>query len=236
VQFRTGDLVAAVRSALTASGLNAGRLEIEITESTLMQRDSATVQQLHDLNALGVKLVLDDFGTGYSSLSYLHTFPIHCIKIDRSFVASLGENESAVPIVRAIVALASSLGMRTVAEGVETEQQLNELARLGCTEAQGFYFSRPGTAEHMLRAPATRMAQAVPAHRLRLGGPHRRMWPPQSASRERPRFRWPGSSRPADVAALPASRRQPCVKDRFGPAGTSSPSAIHPQRSWWQAA
>src|SRR6202008_4871422 len=104
-----------VESALRSTGLDAGRLEIEITESTLMQKDSATVQHLHDLDALGVKLVLDDFGTGYSSLSYLNTFPIHCIKIDRSFVGALGQKQSAEPIVRAIVALATSLGMRPVA-------------------------------------------------------------------------------------------------------------------------
>lgn len=115
-----------------------------------MQRDGTTERQLHDLDALGVNIVLDDFGTGYSSLSYLHTFPIHSIKIDRSFVSSLGEKQSAAPIVRAITGLASSLGMRTVAEGVETQQQLDELIRLGCTEAQGYYFRRPGSAMEIL--------------------------------------------------------------------------------------
>lgn len=143
IQFKTPNLVAMVRDALALSALEPNRLEIEITESTLMQKDSTTIKQLQELQDLGVRIALDDFGTGYSSLSYLQTYPIQCIKIDRSFVSTLGEKRSAAPIIRAIVTLASILGMRTVAEGVETKQQLNELALLGCTEAQGYYFSSP---------------------------------------------------------------------------------------------
>lgn len=161
IQFRGTDLVEAVKKALADSGLEASRLEIEITESTLMQRDSGTVRQLNELNALGVKIVLDDFGTGYSSLSYLHTYPIHCIKIDRSFVSSLGEKKSAAPIVKAITALASTLGMRTVGEGVETREQLEALNQLGCTEAQGYYFSPPRPAAEIL--PLSTASKAEPA-------------------------------------------------------------------------
>ena len=164
IQFRGVDLVEGVKNALAASGLEACRLEIEITESTLMQRDTSTVRQLHELNALGVKIVLDDFGTGYSSLSYLHTYPIDCIKIDRSFVSSLGEKQSAAPIVKAITALATTLGVRTVAEGVETLKQLEELTLLGCTEAQGYYFSQPKPAAEILPMPAVGKAdQALAA-------------------------------------------------------------------------
>jgi diguanylate cyclase (GGDEF)-like protein len=149
-QFRDGTLVDTVRSALEASGLAPHRLEIEITESTLMQHDSTTIGQLQELQALGIRIVLDDFGTGYSSLSYLQMYPISRIKIDRSFVKTLGQKHSATVIIRAITTLASNLGMSTVAEGVETQQQLDELAVLGCTEAQGYFFSPPKPADEIL--------------------------------------------------------------------------------------
>lgn len=149
-QFRDGTLVDTVRSALDASGLAPRRLEVEITESTLMQHDSTTIGQLQELQALGIRIVLDDFGTGYSSLSYLQMYPISRIKIDRSFVKTLGQKHSATVIIRAITTLASNLGMSTVAEGVETQQQLDELAVLGCTEAQGYYFSPPKPADEIL--------------------------------------------------------------------------------------
>lgn len=142
-QFRSIELVNRVKGALAASGLAAERLQIEITESTLMQSDTATVDQLEKLRAIGIEIVIDDFGTGYSSLSYLQTYPISCIKIDRSFVRTLGENKNAGAIIRAITTLASSLGMSTIAEGVETQAQLEQVALLGCTEAQGFLFSTP---------------------------------------------------------------------------------------------
>jgi diguanylate cyclase (GGDEF)-like protein len=165
VQFKSANLMQVVRDSLESSGLDASRLEIEITESTLMQKDNITIKQLNELHALGVQLALDDFGTGYSSLSYLHSYPIHSIKIDRSFVSSLGEQQSAAPIVRAITTLASSLGMRTVAEGVETPEQLEQLAELGCTEAQGFHFSPPKPAAQILPrlADADKQGQALAA-------------------------------------------------------------------------
>jgi diguanylate cyclase (GGDEF)-like protein len=153
IQFRSADLVNTIRSALAASGLAPERLEIEITESTLMQRDSTTISQIMELHALGVRIVMDDFGTGYSSLSYLHTYPISAIKIDRSFVKSLGDKKSAAAIIRAIITLASALGMTTVAEGVETSEQYEQLTSLGCTEVQGYYISPP-KAESEILPPA----------------------------------------------------------------------------------
>ncbi|PYR51621.1 MAG: hypothetical protein DMF89_05255 [Acidobacteria bacterium] len=98
---------------------------------------------LRDLRQLGVKIYLDDFGTGYSSLSYLHRFPVDTLKIDRSFVASLKEGGERPAIIESIVTLARTLGTHVIAEGVETEQQVHELTRLGCTEAQGYFFGRP---------------------------------------------------------------------------------------------
>jgi diguanylate cyclase (GGDEF)-like protein len=150
VQLGRGDVIGAVRAALLASGLAASRLEIEITESVLMKNDKVILAKLLELRALGVRISLDDFGTGYSSLSYLQSYPVDCIKIDRSFVKTLGQEQSAGPIVRAIVALAGALHMSTVAEGVETQQQLDELTLSGCTAVQGYLFSRPRAAADIL--------------------------------------------------------------------------------------
>ena len=155
-QFRSAELVDNVKRALAASSLAANRLQLEITETTLMQNDSATVDQLNNLRSIGIQIVIDDFGTGYSSLSYLQSYPISCIKIDRSFVRTLGGGRSAGPIIRAITTLASSLGMVTVAEGVETLAQLEEVGQLGCCEAQGFYFSEPKPIAEIVSAMATR--------------------------------------------------------------------------------
>jgi diguanylate cyclase (GGDEF)-like protein len=150
IQFKNPDLVKIVKAALDDSGLEPHRLEVEITESTLMQKDSITIKLLEELRDLGVHISMDDFGTGYSSLSYLQTYPIHCIKIDRSFVSTLGKQGSAAAIVKAITTLAVCLGMSTIAEGVETQQQLEELEALGCDEAQGYYFSQPKPAAEIL--------------------------------------------------------------------------------------
>ena len=142
VQFKKGDLIATVREALEASGLQADRLELEITESVLLHESVGTVAALHQLRAMGIAIALDDFGTGYSSLSYLRSFPFDKIKIDQSFVRDLGANRDAQAIVRAIVSLGISLGVTITAEGVETEAELNCLRTEGCHEAQGFLFSR----------------------------------------------------------------------------------------------
>jgi diguanylate cyclase (GGDEF)-like protein len=143
IQLTHPNLLPAVVGALAASGLAPHRLEVEITEAVLMQNTEVTVATLHRLRDLGVHISMDDFGTGYSSLSYLRSFPFEKIKIDRSFVKDLGQGEESAAIVRAVAGLAKSLHMRTTAEGVETEHQMQQVRSLGCTEIQGFLFSPP---------------------------------------------------------------------------------------------
>jgi len=147
VQFRKPGLVDQVAAALAESGLPAGRLELEITESLLLAETEQTLETLHQLRALGTRISMDDFGTGYSSLSYLRSFPFDKIKIDRSFVKDLAKRSDCVAIVRAISGLGRSLNITTTAEGVETEDQLDWLRAEGCNEVQGFLFSaaRPAT-------------------------------------------------------------------------------------------
>jgi len=147
VQFKSEGLVPSVISALASSGLPASRLELEITESVLLNNSEAILRVLHQLRGLGVRISMDDFGTGYSSLSYLQSFPFDKIKIDRSFVRDLGEREDSMAIIRAVVGLGDSLGMTTTAEGVETAEQLERLRAEGCTEAQGYLFSPPRPAD-----------------------------------------------------------------------------------------
>jgi diguanylate cyclase (GGDEF)-like protein len=143
VQFRGRHLAEMVISALSAAGLAPARLELEVTESVLLEETEVTLRTLHQLRGLGVRASLDDFGTGYSSLSYLRSFPFDKIKIDRSFVRELTASANGAAIVRAIASLGSSLGMETTAEGVETKEQLDIITAEGCTEVQGFYFSPP---------------------------------------------------------------------------------------------
>jgi EAL domain-containing protein (putative c-di-GMP-specific phosphodiesterase class I) len=138
-------------NALAASGLHPTRLEIEITETVLLQDKEATLAILHQLRALGVRIAMDDFGTGYSSLTYLQCFPFDKIKIDRSFVKDISENKGSLNIVRAIAALASGMGMAATAEGVETSEQLNRIMAEGCTEMQGYLFSPPRPAREIER-------------------------------------------------------------------------------------
>jgi diguanylate cyclase (GGDEF)-like protein len=142
-QFRHPGLVATVVSALAASGLPARRLELEITETVLLEDSEATLATLHRLRELGVRIAMDDFGTGYSSLSYLQSFPFDRIKIDRSFVKNITVATGSLNIVRAVAAMAKGLGMAATAEGVETQEQLETVRTEGCTEMQGFLFSRP---------------------------------------------------------------------------------------------
>ncbi|MGE0063348.1 MAG: EAL domain-containing protein [Xanthobacteraceae bacterium] len=143
VQFRSPTLALSVVSALGTSGLAPGRLELEITETVLLQDDKSVLDTLHQMRDLGVKISMDDFGTGYSSLSYLRSFPFDKIKIDRSFINELGKKEDCVAIIRAVSRLGLSLGMITTAEGVETKEQLDILRAEGCTQGQGYYFSPP---------------------------------------------------------------------------------------------
>lgn len=128
---------------MAASGLPASRLELEITETVLLQDSKAVLDVLHQIRALGVRISMDDFGTGYSSLSYLRSFPFDKIKIDRSFIRELGKENDCVAIIRAVTRLGRSLGMITTAEGVETEEQLEILRTEGCTQVQGYLFSPP---------------------------------------------------------------------------------------------
>jgi EAL domain-containing protein (putative c-di-GMP-specific phosphodiesterase class I) len=143
VQFQKKGLLASVVSALAASGLSPNRLELEITESVLMQDGDATLAVLHELRDLGVRISIDDFGTGYSSLSYLRKFPFDKIKIDQSFIFDMSDDGDSLAIVRAVIAMGSSLGITTTAEGVETPEQFKQLKLEGCTEVQGYLFSPP---------------------------------------------------------------------------------------------
>jgi diguanylate cyclase (GGDEF)-like protein/PAS domain S-box-containing protein len=160
-QFKNRNLVTSVIAALSASGLAADRLELEITESVLLQDGETTLATLDKLRDLGVRISMDDFGTGYSSLSYLRSFPFDKIKIDRSFVHELATRGDSMAIVRAVTGLGKSLGISTTAEGVETSEQLALLRLEGCNEVQGFLFSPPRPAaevEKMLSKGLLRIA------------------------------------------------------------------------------
>ncbi len=139
----TKNLLPMVVQALAASGLRASRLELEITESVLLQNSEATMSTLRELHAVGVSISLDDFGTGYSSLSYLHSFPFDRVKIDRSFVKDLSPKSHGAAIVKAVASLGRNLGIEVTAEGVETRAQLEWLRSEGCAAGQGYFFSRP---------------------------------------------------------------------------------------------
>jgi diguanylate cyclase (GGDEF)-like protein len=156
VQFRSGNLVEMVQSALDTSGLRPDRLELEITESVLLRDTAATLTTLHQLRAMGIGVALDDFGTGYSSLSYLHRFPFSKIKIDQTFVRDLMTSKESMSIIHAVIGLGESLGIRTIAEGVETQEQLDKLREIRCSQAQGYFFGRP--------SPATEVALLIERH------------------------------------------------------------------------
>ena len=159
VQFKSQTLALKVAGALAASGLSAHRLELEITEAVLIRDDEAALAILHQLRAVGVRIALDDFGTGYSSLSYLQRFPFDKIKIDRCFVNDIAELDGSSSIVQAVVNIAAARNMTTTAEGVETEQQLEMLRALGCTEMQGYLFSPA--------KPAAEIRRLLRSHRER---------------------------------------------------------------------
>ncbi len=163
VQLREPTLALKIASALAASGLPANRLEIEITEAVLIGDDTAALAILHELKSIGVRIALDDFGTGYSSLSYLKRFPFDKIKIDRCFVTDITEADGSSIIVQAVVNIAASCNMTTVAEGVETPQQKELLRALGCTQMQGFLFSgaKPSAELRKLLVPSSDDVAAV---------------------------------------------------------------------------
>ena len=150
-QLNTRNLVKVVKNALSESGMAAHKLQLEITESVLMQNTFSTLATLHELRKLGVQIAMDDFGTGYSSLSYLRSFPFDKIKIDQSFIQDLSKGTEPLAIVHAVAGLAKCLNMISTAEGVETEQQLDALKAIGCTEMQGYLFSRPQPAKEVVQ-------------------------------------------------------------------------------------
>jgi diguanylate cyclase (GGDEF)-like protein len=142
-QLRLGDLMGDVKVALATSGLAPNRLDLEVTESILIQDDASVNTVLRALRSYGVRIAMDDFGTGYSSLSYLQKFPFDTIKIDKSFIDGVGKEPAADAIVRAVISIAASLRIETVAEGIETATQYNLIAEMGCNHVQGYVFSRP---------------------------------------------------------------------------------------------
>ncbi|ADW74008.1 MULTISPECIES: bifunctional diguanylate cyclase/phosphodiesterase [Rahnella] len=150
IQFKNSGLLSVVESALEASGLDPSRLEVEITESVLLDNTLGNISTLRKLKSLGVRIALDDFGTGYSSLSYLRSFPFDKIKIDRSFINDMHDSREALAIIRAITGMSRSLDIQTTAEGVETDEQFRRLKEEGCTLFQGYFFGRPQPSESRL--------------------------------------------------------------------------------------
>jgi diguanylate cyclase (GGDEF)-like protein/PAS domain S-box-containing protein len=163
--LQQGSLVADVRHALEVSGLDPGSLVIEFTESTIMQNTEVNLERFRELKALGVRLAIDDFGVGYSSLSYLHRFPIDILKIDRAFVSRLTEQDGGPELARAVVMLGATLGLETVAEGIENEQQAAALLDLGCVAGQGFLFSTSCTLDDVALSPYLARRAALRAER-----------------------------------------------------------------------
>ncbi|HYU35273.1 MAG TPA: EAL domain-containing protein [Thermoanaerobaculia bacterium] len=174
--FSAPGIVERVQAALDSSQIDPARLVLEITESVLMEDPESAAETLARIRDLGVRLTIDDFGTGYSSLVYLQRFPVHCLKIDRSFVAKIGEHGESPEILRAIVNMAQRLGIGVVAEGIETEQQLSQLIALGCRLGQGYLFSRAvdrETARDLLFQPppwAPLFQGAAKPHKAERGG------------------------------------------------------------------
>jgi diguanylate cyclase (GGDEF)-like protein len=156
VELRSNGFIDGVREILNDTGLNPRHLEIEMTESVLMQDTETTMKVLRGLKDLGIQLAVDDFGIGFSSLSYLRRFPIDTLKIDQSFVQDIEDDVEESVIVRAVIAMGNSLKLQVVAEGIETQQQLAFLQSLHCNEGQGFYFSRPVIAEEFVSLLCTK--------------------------------------------------------------------------------
>ena len=143
-------MVARIQAVLEETGLAPERLELEITESVMLDNTNDALAIMRALKELGVRLAMDDFGTGYSSLSYVHTYPFDGIKIDRSFIAALDGSSSGEAIIEAIIGLGRALSLTVTAEGVETQEQLELLTRLNCHQAQGFYLGRPAQGDLLM--------------------------------------------------------------------------------------
>jgi EAL domain-containing protein (putative c-di-GMP-specific phosphodiesterase class I) len=158
-QFARDDLAASIMRVLGETGLDPRLLELEITESTVMHNADRAAGVLQKLKELGVRVAIDDFGTGYSSLSYLKRFPISSVKIDRSFVLDLPDDKDDAAITQAVIAMAHSLRLRVIAEGVETAAQYRFLQEHQCDEMQGYYFSKPVDAQSLVHLLAARLAE-----------------------------------------------------------------------------
>ena len=184
-QFRGKNLVGIVVSAMAAAGIASNRVELEITEAILLQNNEATLAILHQLRDLGVRISMDDFGTGYSSLSYLRSFPFDKIKIDQSFVRDLNKNKDAIAIIHAVSGLGTSLGMTTTVEGVETKEQLELVRAEGCTEVQGYLFSKPRPASDVPRLLARLGRKNGPRPAVKVGteGAHHFLTTPRRPGR-----------------------------------------------------
>ncbi|MEP2990882.1 MAG: EAL domain-containing protein [Parasphingorhabdus sp.] len=167
VQMRSEKLIPTIVNALAATGVDPGRLELEITETVLMSDSQANVELLHKIRSLGVRVALDDFGTGYSSLNYLRSFPFDKIKIDRCFVEDVDNREDCRAIIRAVTGLASSLGMVTTAEGVESDDQLKRLRAEGCEQVQGYLFSKAVPAELIEGRVTPVLSQEAPVESIK---------------------------------------------------------------------
>jgi EAL domain-containing protein (putative c-di-GMP-specific phosphodiesterase class I) len=151
-QFRQKDLDVRIRSLMAGAGVNPSLIELEITESHLMQDPEQAIRIMRALRESGMRIAIDDFGTGYSSLAYLTRFPVEALKIDRSFVADVFSDRADAAIVRTIIEMAHQLGFTVVAEGVETDRQAAFLRQFRCEQAQGFLFARPMPAAALLKA------------------------------------------------------------------------------------
>jgi EAL domain-containing protein (putative c-di-GMP-specific phosphodiesterase class I) len=161
-QLQRDDFPASVAEVIADTGIDAGSLVLEITESVLLEDTEGALDTLQDLKGLGIRLAIDDFGTGYSSLSYLHQFPIDVLKIDKSFIDRLGAADQE-EVVGTIIQLGSNLRMTTIAEGIEDHAQALTLRRLGCELAQGFHYARPAPADQIERLLIESMTPEMPA-------------------------------------------------------------------------
>jgi EAL domain-containing protein (putative c-di-GMP-specific phosphodiesterase class I) len=161
VEFRDKNFLENLRATLNETGLEPHLLELELTESVLMQHVESTAFVLGELRTMGVQLAVDDFGRGYSSLSYLSQFPINTLKIDRLFVQGITSASDNAPIISAVINMGRSLMQRVIAEGVETREQLAFLQSRGCDEAQGYYFSRPVAADQFAKLLETGIPETV---------------------------------------------------------------------------
>jgi diguanylate cyclase (GGDEF)-like protein len=161
LQFAAKDFLSSVRAALISTGMDPHNLELELTETVLMQDVESAVQTLRALKAIGVQLAVDDFGVGYSSFSYLRKFPLDALKVDRSFINDISSNPHNATILSALIGIGKSLNQRVVAEGVETEEQLHFLQKQGCSEGQGYFFCRPIIAEKFAQFLERGITEAV---------------------------------------------------------------------------